>query len=37
MLGIEPTAKRRGVDNHRSTVEHNLRAGEEIVEMVRAR
>jgi hypothetical protein len=27
--GMEPTAKRRGLDSHRTTVEHNLRAGEE--------
>jgi hypothetical protein len=24
MLGMEPTAKRRGIDSHRTTVEHNL-------------
>jgi hypothetical protein len=26
MLGMEPTAKQRGLDSHRTTVEHNLRA-----------
>jgi hypothetical protein len=25
MLGMEPTATRRGLDRHRATVEHNLR------------
>jgi hypothetical protein len=33
MLGMEPTAKRRGLDNHRTTVEHNLRAGEGTVQI----
>ncbi len=27
MLGMEPTAKRRGLDRHCSAVEHNLKAG----------
>jgi hypothetical protein len=35
MLGIEPTAKRRGVDSHCTTVEHNLRAGEGTVQVDR--
>lgn len=33
MLGMEPTAKRRGLDSHRTTVEHNLRAGEGTVQI----
>jgi hypothetical protein len=35
MLGIEPTAQRRGFDSHRTTVEHNLRAGEGTVQVNR--
>lgn len=33
MLGTEATAKRRGVDSHRTAVEHNLRAGKGTVQI----
>jgi hypothetical protein len=29
---MEPTATRRGIDSHRTTVEHNFRAGEGTVQ-----
>jgi len=32
-FGVEPTAKRRGLDGQRTTVEHDLRAGEGIVQI----
>jgi hypothetical protein len=37
ILGMEPTAKRRGVDNHRITVEHTSRVGEGTHVTVRVR